>query len=1710
MTRLFTSRYTPPVLLVFVGVLVLAVMALGINSSPGFRVAPQAGGADSANPQLPPIEQAGPLPVVTAAGPLAPPGAKWPASVLTGSGNSRSPRPWLEVPASASGSKVFQVFDASEGVDTTDAPTWQGQTSERRIQTGDNKAELRDGHIYLWRWRPLASAESWSQEYQFAVNTDGGDNQSTTSAGGISVDKITGLPTLSWTGASLPGPAGAIAIGASWQPGRAPAPGLPSGWRLEPTTGSTWGSLSESKPTTPVAGSEQPPLAAGSIQTAPTSPESVHISAWGSGGLTFTRNAAGIYAQAWALHGPKPRGVSNSLTVTGTDQARQWTLTELDGTATHFANGRAISVWHLGQPMSDISYSPEGALTRLTSPSGSEITVKYADGEGGGCASGKWTIFGFEKPPANAMCEVDYSGGASTQVGYANGGRIAMMKDAGNLATTYRWDSVGRVAGVRAGLPTQAASIDDSYKSQSSAIGYVANGGNEGRVSTILEAAPTSGAAQTGMSIEYPDITPNAVLAKESTKSVLRQIAGKGGVVTRETGPIIKRTTIAAVDWRPSAIVDRAGREATLTYDAQGKISQITDPANADTKFNYDDAGRTIGTTGPADNRDSGPSTTTEFDRDAAGDPWTGFAAIAWPNADMSSDDSVASFWKLDPGKSVSFDWNKPEVGSGKWSARAQSTWKPDPKTSAGDWWFKPEAGGGSVRLFVDGQECDTGTKTTCKLTLAPGQHHLVIEVSNKSTDGKGWVSIGAGRNADQITPMSAKDVAPGYGVSTRLITNDTYVGSAANPGVTSEFDKPWRNQPTVQRTAAGAETKHTYENLDWQASRWGRDTSMTTPGGKTQTITYWGNTQKPDAAPQQCDVPDASQAGQIRTLTRVDGTKAETWYDAAGRTVASVATGSNGATETTCSAHDEAGRPRETATYDGSGSMVEHSTTNYAVDGKPWMFSVTDTHGPEHPVSPNATTTTTSTQDMNGRLVKYVDAWGVTTMTGYTEDGSVGSTTVTPPGPGATPYRMVNSYVSDGSLEAVSVNDQKVATVTKWWRSGRVKTIAYQGGAVLDLDYSNAGVVNDQNLKVGSSTFSSYVRTTGAGRITSSGLAVSGPQSGTEKRSYGYDKSGRLAAAAIKQVAGPDQNFDYTFGTQEDSCNGGFANAGLDSIRTGGKRGATPFVACHDSDGRLTSTTDPLITGGSGTATATHDDMGRLRSISGQQPIEYRYAAGPMPVSFKEGSGDKTKTTTTDRFGNQIVTKTVEQGGKKSAVRYGYAGPGAANPTVLMDTSGRVDSVTVMLPGGIQAQFAGSTIVGRVTDVRGAALTDIPMNAAAKKSAPTGLLSQRYGPYGEPLAAPAKPTVPTPPPAPPPPPAPVVPVPETSEVKPVPETSKTDAPVSPEPQTSETSVAPINPTDVSQRKSVYPAFPEKQAAPLEAATDAPDLSAHPAYGWVAGAANETSGPDMRITSMGARSYDSLLGEFSAPDPANSPSPNLVSYTAGDPINSSDLNGRWVAPSWLHQSIGAIALVAAFCGPNGMIVSAALMAIDAGISTIEMQTENRDWGSLEGAMVISQYVMAVAIGAYGARAAGKAAAAEATAVEQLSVGTQRASTQLAETLSVHSGPNLSAGTSVQGANTVQQALATEITEVSNGLAVNNAKNFNALLIAESEAGTIQIWGTTLTNVGETGQRELLQSTLLQTGPQDFMFYFSEQETTLKSVGSGGKVYILLN
>ena len=1196
-------------------------------------------------------------------------------------------------------------------------------------------------------------------------------------------------------------------------------------------------------PSAPIVKDPRPPLTTvqaandecRSAVRADESPESVVLRGWNGMSQTFLRNDWGVYEQVYG--GEDVPGYRSTLSLCSrVSGANSWLFTDSSGVVTRFEAGHAVSVVSRGQPVVRMTWQ-DGRLESVTNGIGRRISLTYA-GQGS-CPAGDWA--GFAPSPSGQLCRITYPNGTSTEIGYVADGlrqsQIALVKDPGNTGTTLAWDSVGRIVASRSTLANRAATVDPAAASAVARVAY----DDEGRVRTISEAPGTPGGPTISQQVVIPVINERILRAGDPVQASVR--ATGSGYSMSNTAWVRPETLQASRFQDAASLTVRSRTDDTITVS--------TDARGLETTVVYDEFGNVIRQSGPVDpgrNR-TGSTVSASYDtvrtngRDEA---LQGMAVTRFDGAGFTGN-SHSDFWLPDGRAGLSARWSGlPST----MSAIASAVWTPTPEQDKAaeerGWNFSVKAPtDAQVRLIVEGNPCID----QCTLKeLPPGPKHVTVEVARGGSTG--WFSIKASTGG---TPeaLPGSQVVPGFNNRTRTESNDTYVGSSTEPATDFSFAQPETGQVTSVTTAGGLSSRMTYERVDPDAGQWGRLSTYTTPGGLTQTTDYWPNTGSV-ALPEPC-TGTAVASGQARTITRQDGSKVTGYYDMSGHELASVTEGVGAERETVCSSYYADGMLRTSASYNASGALIEKVENELGIGGDPLTVRQKVTHGPAAPIDPGTTVSSTTTVDLRGKPVRYIDEAGTTTVTTYTASGDPETLAITLSGQTAPVLTFRYSYrQTDGALVGVTVNGVPAAAVEYGSGTGEVTSVTYAGGAArLAMGYDVNGRPDRATVSGGGARYASEITFTEFGRIQSSKLyypSASGSSADLETRGYSYDEAGRLVKTVISSgpQSGSRARIDYGYAyarTQDSSCGGAYPAAASDALRTGGSRAGVSYVTCHDGRGRLASTTDPLVTGdssGKARATVEHDALGRVVAVRGvARPLELQWSSGTQVARVAEGSPADLVATVLSTYGGRLVDKTVTTTQGAERVRYTYSGSASPSPVAILGMTGDevtgVAELTYALPGGARVTVpAGGTPTVTISDLQGAAVATFAVPTLAvtgvSGSAPAtdvGLAS-RFGSFGEALVTP----------------------------------------------------------------------------PLTG-------SATPSYGWQLSNRHETLAGTSSISLLGARPYLPAVGEFLAPDPLVDAGTNLYSYTPADPINGVDRTGQANEWSWFWQIVNVVLVVAA-------------------------------------------------------------------------------------------------------------------------------------------------------------------------------------------------------
>jgi len=1074
-------------------------------------------------------------------------------------------------------------------------------------------------------------------------------------------------------------------------------------------------------------------------------PAVVRLIGWDGSVLAFQRNDLGAYEQ---ITGGAP-GYDNSLTRKANDD---WVFTDIRGVATTFTDGRVTKVAVDGQAIATVTWDAQGRVTKVGGDTDRAIDLVYA-GEPA-CRSSAWTGSGFVEVPAGMLCQVRYPGKLASDIGYvagtAGGPQIGLIKDPGNRGSALGWDTSGRLVSTRSSLVARTALADPAVRAALPQLLDRVEYDGQGRAARLISHPAAVGGVPVVRTVTFPAITEAAVRAFLADPDAGNAVDTSVGLAAGQGASLRLTSSIDPVTWRVLESKDAANLTTRLNTDPRtGAVTSTRNAQGLITRVETNDLGLPITVKGPVTVASTGGlETQTSYDtaqvrgKDTPINGWR--VAVRQPGRDG------AEFWPVRASSGLSALWRS--VGD-DWAATASAVWTPSSgeKDVAGQEWvgwaFRVSTAGGTRGQFVvSGIPCVADQMGVCTITglpkgpksvlmrvdRAPASGFFDIEIAPVTRTASGELVTGA------FAAAPAGDVAPGFNNVTRAEVNDTFRGSEREPATTHVFDDPASGRPSQVEYVGGLTERFRYEEAGW-----GRLTARITPGGERVVTSYW-STSGTTTTPAVCGADVVPLLGLVRSVTRQDGSFVTYFHDVHGRMVASQTRSAKGEMlETNCREFREDDSQKSSLSYDGSGRLLESVVTVAVAGGDPRVTQTTITKGEGAPVGAGSSVTTLGKIDLRGNVVETVDGAGVRTQTAFDTLGRATRVTMTPPASsGAAP--LVFAYVfrgRDGQVEGVSVNGVEAARLAYDSATGQISSFSYAGGAVTtSLGRFGNGTVNRVAVQTGSTRFTSAAEMTPAGRIIGHTTSASGAVAFTESRAYRFDEAARLSRATITSNQSGEvvtTQFDYGFGAQAAQCGSAYPGAGKDGLRTSGSRNSTAYVTCYDALGRPDSTTDPLVTGGSGTATFEHDALGRLVSIAGAaRPVQLTWGVGGQIAVMREGI-DTTRpiTTTLETYGGEVLRKTVTTASGTS--RLVYAGPW----NLTADDSGTItgtESLQYSLPGGAIVTIpTGGTAVLQVPGVDGSALARIPVpTLGSGGTAPAISAAERSGPYGEPLVA--------------------------------------------------------------------------------------------------------------------------------------------------------------------------------------------------------------------------------------------------------------------------------------------------------------------------------------------------------------------------------------
>jgi RHS repeat-associated protein len=997
----------------------------------------------------------------------------------------------------------------------------------------------------------------------------------------------------------------------------------------------------------------------------------------------FTATSGG----AW-----KPEPGAEDLTLTGS-LTGTFTLKDSDGTTTTFAKvDPAATAWQVVSTFLPTSNSTTQVVSeKVTSGTQTLARPKYviaptsavtqstcaATPSARGCRVLEYVYAGTTTATASAFG--DYAGqvsqirlwatdpGASAatavtvaQYAYDTAGRLRQEWDpriSPALKTAYDYDSAGRITTL---TPPGELPWSLAYDK----VGSAATAGDGMLVSasrptlTPGSASQTDGTAITSVVYDVPLQGTDAPYAM-----------GGGDVAAwGQADPPADATAVFPADAVPSshdgaALGSGDYRRATVTYtDASGREVNTADPGGHTTTTEYDRFGNTVRELTAA-NRE---------------------LALATSGAGLAEQQQLGidTLSSADRAQLLS---TTSVFNAGSVSADAGTDKDTDP-ANVGQRELEKLGPLHMVTLTSTLHAVTGGTDLPAGSQLAAREHTVTAYDQGRPTDGTATV-------ANQPTTVS---------VGAQALNPGAYVGDGDVRTSTTGYD--WVKglaTRTVTDPAGLNLVKTTSYDAQGRVIRTTLPMSSGTDAGATLT-TYWSATGtgacngRPEWADLVCSVgPAATVTGGGSNPTELP-TKTTT-YDRWGNT-ATVADTADGATRTTTTSHDAAGRDTGTSVTGGAGTAVPDTTTTY--DPATGQEATTSAGG--HTIARG--------YDALGRLVSYDDGAGNTAVTWY--DALDRPTRVTDSAPSTTTYTY-DTTADPRGLETSRTDSVAGTFAATYDADGDLATEALPGGYMLTLTRDEAGAATGRT----------YTRDSDGTEVTQdiATETVQGQQathsSDTGDQTYGYDAAGRLTAVDDTQD-GITTHRAYTF---DDNTNRTGLTTTVDN--PDGTAG-TPATSVYTYD-----SADRLQTGG-GTGPVVYDAFGRTTTQATGATIGYytndlvrrqTSADGTTRQTWSLDAAQRLASWTTEANTSGTWTQT---GAKTSH----YGSDGDSPDWVAEDAAGTVTRNVQGIGGDLAATTGASDATSTdlmLTNLHGDVTVQLPLDTTV---APTVLGYDEFG----------------------------------------------------------------------------------------------------------------------------------------------------------------------------------------------------------------------------------------------------------------------------------------------------------------------------------------------------------------------------------------------
>ncbi len=892
-------------------------------------------------------------------------------------------------------------------------------------------------------------------------------------------------------------------------------------------------------------------------------------------------------------------------------------------------------------------------MTSMTDPiSNTAVTFKYQGVGAGSCPSGG----AFVLPADGMLCRVTYPDASVTELWYSsdNQGGVVLSRvtNPGNVtigsptldfkygliaipAPSTGTFTVPLITEVRD--PLVADAITAGVVADSTDYRTLITYDSDGRVASVT--APKPSAAATGRQQITVKYQGSGTATYNETRTEISGLDNTGSTTDWDRRVLFDATARTTADYQALNSTSSTFMLTETGWDSTADRVLWTRANNQVTRNVYSPEGWVTDTYGPANTscftagtwmpngtctNPPVPHTSNTYDGGISG-----LSGVYWPNSTFTG---IPSNLATGVGPNYTTMANNWGAGGPAEAVNASGTPITDQFSmrltgsivfpSTGTYTFTV-AGDDSVTLFIEDVHVATATWSSGPI---PGTFNVVgsttkrIRIEHSDYTGGAQLEVlwsGPGIAGTVAIPTTA--LKPRYG----LVTSSTTDDSAGAPSMTTTtsytatgIDPVFGLATSV--TSGGLTTSTGYET----SGGYRRRISRTLPGGNTYNYSYYTNTGLTSFA--AVDVPCTAQndttvhqGGRLRmTVAPVAAdTRAlltEAVYDSWGRTVATRRGFRIGVTDTwdttwSCTSFDARQRPTSTTVPARGTYPARTITTTYPAD--PRIVSVGDAAG-----------TITTTTDLVGRVVTYVDVWNKTNTSTY--DPVTGRLTTNVGPTGSTGYTYdragrVTQQTLDGLVIAVptyatpgSANEHTLAAInypSGAGNGGNATTGTYTRnttGAVTSIVWTGPGGTITSDTVTRSQT----------GRVVDQ--SIDGVDPYTAGANYTYDTAGRLTGARAQNGTFYQYGYAATGGCGANNA------AGANSNRTSASvNGASVATFCYDQADRLTSVTSSTAPYNGYTGTLAYDQWGNTTFI-GSETYDYdgadRHMAiyGPNPTN--------------------------------------------------------------------------------------------------------------------------------------------------------------------------------------------------------------------------------------------------------------------------------------------------------------------------------------------------------------------------------------------------------------------------------------------------------------------------------------------------------------